>query len=237
MYYTHSLCGLFVVNVPCPSMPTVQVKSKCTDCGSTIVVKNYTYQCSGCHDKRRSSGHHDNRQVISPRINKRKAFDECSPASKSKRREEGSDALKKIGVLPEELIKISPISLLPLPTSVRRLIRQFLPQLHLPSEKLIIREKLLAAEQKGTNTEIIIVGDQQVAMLSDPLKFINCVTNYSSFISIGIDKGNGTTKIGISYEIKNRIHYSALLVSTGDDTYEDLMELKKKLKFLIYYNN
>jgi len=216
---------------------TVRCQLKCSQCDewlSPADVRNRKKKCSKHYEASRKSTHNP---TIPSRINKRKSFEECSPATKSKRRKEGSNALKQIGVLPEELIKISPISLLPLPTSVRRVIREFLPQLHLPSEKLIIREKLLAADQKGTQTETITVGHQQVAMLSDPLKFINYVTNYSSFISIGIDKGSGSTKIGISYEINNRIHYSALLVSSGDDTYEDLMELKKKLKFLMYYNS
>lgn len=183
--------------------------------------------CRDCYGTQHDCNPHKSIPPIS-RINKRKSFEECSPVTKSKRRKEGIASLERIGVPPEELITITPESLLSLSTNVRKLLRAFLPQLHIPSEKLMIRQKLLAAAEKGTTTASCLIGKQHVAYLTEPLKFIDHITNHSSFISIGIDKGNDTTKLGISYERGNKIHYAALMVSSGDDTYEDLMELKKK---------
>ncbi len=191
--------------------------------------------CRDCYGNQHEC--HPNKTIPSvPRINKRKSFEECSPATKTKRRREGHAALERIGVPPEELITITPESLLSLSTSVRKLLRAFLPQLHIPSEKLMIRQKLLAAAEKGTTTASCLIGKQHVAYLTEPLKFIDYITNHSSFISIGLDKGNDTTKLGISYERGQKIHYAALMVSTGDDTYENLMELKKKRKFSMFFN-
>jgi hypothetical protein len=136
-------------------------------------------------------------------------------------------AVGEIGVPPAALLDIDAHQLLGTSTAFRRQLRAVLPHLPLPGETAMVKEKLRVAEQQGTATESRKIGEQHVAYLSNPLFFINIVTNYSSFICIGIDKGNQSTKIGISYECQNRITYSALMVSSGDDTYEDLLELKE----------
>jgi len=160
------------------------------------------------------------------RLNKRKAWSDISDSNKTKRRKEAHELLVKIGIQPEELIQITPESLLGTSTAFRRQVRVLFPLLKIPCEKTIIKLKLQAAKEKGTATNSKAVGEQFVAYLSDPLSFINYVTNNSSFVCIGIDKGNKSTKIGISYEFENRVVYSALMVTSGNDSYEDLAEIR-----------
>lgn len=137
--------------------------------------KKHGTMCRDCYGKQHEC--HPNKTIPSvPRINKRKAFEDCSPSTKSQRRKEGIAALERIGVPPEELIIITPESLLSLSTNVRKLLRAFLPQLHIPSEKLMIRQKLLAAAEKGTTTASGLIGKQHVAYLNKR-RFMNSIMN------------------------------------------------------------
>jgi hypothetical protein len=159
--------------------------------------------------------------------NKRKAYDELHPTEQYKRRKLGKEALERIGVPAVALLTPPlPSQLIHLSTANRKLFRKTFPYFHLPSEKKIIKYKQQLSLTHGTETSIAKINNLIIAYLTDPIKFINIITNQSSFISIGIDKGNDTTKIGISYEVNNSIHYAALLISTGKDNYEELNILK-----------
>ena len=156
-----------------------------------------------------------------------------SPQQQYRRRAEALAALESIGVPVWELLRkqLPPSQFLRLSTAHRRVIRHAIPQLHFYSERTFARMKHLAASQYATSTATARINQQTVAFLTDPIRHIQIVAQQSSFISIGIDRGRQTTKIGASYEYNQKVQFTAFLVSTGKDNYEQLKQLQQGLTF------
>jgi hypothetical protein len=65
--------------------------------------------------------------------------------------------------------------------------------------------------------------------VTDPIKYLNIVLQYTPFIVIGADCGGGFTKLGITYWNKQKItQFTALLIFNQKDVYESFNYFNKK---------
>jgi hypothetical protein len=200
---------------------------KCPIC---LILKqrrsNRIATCVSCENKNRPAAH-------PKKSKKRKEWHECSSTTKWSRRIRAKKALEEIGIPAWEVVPhLQPSQFIHLSTAERNTIRNALPQFHFPSERLFIQLKEEVATSHATQTSTTTISEQIIAYLTDPILFTQIIAQQSAFISIGIDKGNDTTKIGVSYEYDQKTRYAALLISTGKDNYDDLNALRNGLQFI-----
>jgi hypothetical protein len=180
-----------------------------------------------------------------PKSRKKRSYETLQPTEKWKRRTKAKAAvneiLQEIGVPIEEIHPPpmpSPIDLCHLPTSTREDMRT-VRGLRIPSEKLMIQCKNELAATHATETDTFASG----AYITDPLRFVSVLCAKSPFLAVGGDKGDNTTKLGVTYSLRGRDefrklpngkfrkkhsfiqHFAPLIVYAGDDDWEDMNEL------------
>jgi hypothetical protein len=183
-----------------------------------------------------------------PLPRQKRPYESLQPTERWKRRKKAkaaiAEVLDEIGVPLESIVptpKPSPSELIALPTSVRRQMRK-VPSLHIPSEHSMIQCKQQLATTHATETGTFANGGPG-AYVTDPIRFVSVLCAQSSFLAVGGDKGDGITKIGITYSVRGpdqfrklpngKIrkkhpfiqHFAPLLVYKGNDDWEDMNTL------------
>lgn len=98
--------------------------------------------------------------------------------------------------------------------------------LQLPAYSTIALARSKAAEEDGTATASFEWGGAAYAFVTDPIRFFNRhIADRSSctpgFV-VGVDRGDGITKIGVTYFVNDIASFVPLAVSTGDDGWTGL---------------
>jgi hypothetical protein len=194
---------------------------KCPVCGYLKKKRRSGHKiCIQCESRKRPAAHTKNRK-------KRKEWDECGHSTRWERRIRAKRALEQIGIPASEVQDDVPAAqIVTLSTAERRRFRRAASDVHLPCEQSCIKTKLIAAASFATETRVMLFPGQVVAHLTDPIKFVNIIAQQSSYISIGVDTGNSTTKIGVGYEYEDTTRYAALMITSGKDNYSDMKALK-----------
>ena len=194
---------------------------KCAACG--VWKKKRSSRnliCIACEKKDRPSAHLKSRK-------RRKEWDECGHSTRWERRIRAKRVLDEIGIPAGEVHDHLPAAqFLSLSTAERRRFKRTASDVQIPCERSCVKAKLNAAASLATETKTVLFPPQVAAYLTDPIKFTNIIAQQSSYISIGIDAGNNTTKIGVGYECNDTTRYAALMVSSGKDNYSDMSGLK-----------
>ena len=183
-----------------------------------------------------------------PTTRAKKDYADLRPTQKRERRKQLrcaiTEAEQKIGCPLEAVTPPSTpsaVDLVHLPTSVREQIRS-VKGLRIPSEKLMIQCKQLLATTHATETATFANG----AYITDPARFVSVLCAQSSFLAVGGDKGDGLTKLGVTYSVRGPEkyrklpngkmrqkhsfvqHFAPLIVYAGDDDWDDMNELTNK---------
>ena len=240
-------CACWCIGAPVvlagTGMPRMDGKHQlCEECGTRLSRckgKLHKHEkgkiCQACYDETR-------RVSSAPIPRTKRSYDTLQPTEQWKRRTKAkaavAEVLDEIGVPLEAIAPPptpSPAELIHLPTSVREQIRT-VRGLRIPSEKLMIKCKQLLAASHATETSTFASG----AFVTDPLRYVSVLCAQSSFLSVGGDKGDDHTKLGITYSVRGREqyrklpngkfkkrhpytqHFAPLIVYTGDDDWEDM---------------
>ena len=94
-----------------------------------------------------------------------------------------------------------------------------------------VREQL--ADAAGTRTASFTIGQQHFSVVTDPLRCVETLTQYSKVLVIGGDRGGGTTKLGVTYLTRTGIRSFVPLITTdGKDNHPSFSLLTRPVQQL-----
>ena len=203
-------------------------KPACEDCGTRLSrCKGKLYKrgagkiCQGCYNEARPAAQ-PSATPLTPVQRSKRPYESLASTQQWKRRREALSGVQAANC-PLEVLQPAPpppAALIHLPTCVREAIRS-VDGLRIPCEQTMIKCKRLLAASHATETGTFANG----AYITDPVRYVSVLCAQSSFIALGGDTGGGHTKLGVTYSLKGKQYFSALLVYEGRDSYEELQHL------------
>ena len=104
-----------------------------------------------------------------------------------------------------------------------RILKHFRDVAPIPSFNTIAAEREALADAAGTRTASFTVVKQHFTVVTDPLRCVEVLTQYSDMFVTGADRGGGTTKIGVTYHTRSGIRsFAPLITTSGKDDHPSL---------------
>ena len=199
-------------------------------------VRNKDHLCKLCNHNRRYKQSAAVTHIPSPlRVRSKRPYEQLGSTQRWERRQKGKAALADIGVPASALCSHQPTaaSLLPISTAERRKFRRLETTFKLPCEQKMADCKRQFSQTHGTQTACFTLppieadeNERVGAFVTDPIRLVRLLTASSPFVAVGGDKGSSWTKLGVTYQHKQRQRFLPLLIFEGKDSYESLHELR-----------
>jgi hypothetical protein len=109
-----------------------------------------------------------------------------------------------------------------------RVLKQIRDVLPVPSFNTIAAEREALADAAGMRTASFTVEQQHFTVVTDPLRCLATLTQYSRVFVIGADRGGGSTKLGVTYTTRSGVRsFAPLVTSDGKDNHPSLSLLSR----------